>query len=131
MSVPAWGRKMRAASQKSVGSNANSGRAATPPAAETIDLDEAFADALREYLADGSMDLSKGLSFGTASLKRDAAFVRLLEPYSDSTELVEALVHADVVKRTWGLGKSCTFRGLFGKSTDFKSTESVESRLNW
>jgi hypothetical protein len=38
---------MRAASQKSVGSKANSGRAATPPAAAAIDVHEAFADALR------------------------------------------------------------------------------------
>ena len=45
------------------------------------------------------MDLSEGLCLGTASLKRDTAFVRLREPYSDSAELVEALVHAGVVSR--------------------------------
>ena len=45
------------------------------------------------------MDLSEGLCLGTASLKRDTAFVRLRKPYSDSAELVEALVHAGVVSR--------------------------------
>jgi len=53
------------------------------------------------------MDLSEGLCLGTASLKRDTAFVRLREPYSDSAELVEALVHAGVVSRI----AACACRG--------------------